>query len=101
MAHADATIEELFTILDAKAETDTNNDLDMSTISSPTGVFRIPLNKSFSLIRFVNVIIQGTGGGWTWKLIDRDAALGPKIEVYDNTNTLADATVDTEVKGVV
>ncbi|MGD9850099.1 MAG: host specificity factor TipJ family phage tail protein [Nitrospirales bacterium] len=100
-AHADARLDDVFIILDAKAETDTNNDLDTSTISSPAGTFRIPLNKNFSLIRFVNVILQNVGPGWTWELIDRNAALGPLIKIYDNTGTLADAVVDTDVKGVV
>ena len=100
-AHAAATIEDMFMILDAKAESDINNDLDTSTISSPAGTFRIPLNKSFSLITLVNVILQNVGAGWTWELIDRNAASGPLIKIYDNTGTLADATVDTFVSGIV
>ena len=100
-AHASARLEDVNIILDAKSETEFVNDLDTSTISSPAGDFRVPLTKNFSLIRFVNVILQNVGAGWTWEVLDRNAALGPRIKIYNGSGTLADATVDVEVKGVV
>ncbi len=76
------------------------NDKDTSTISSPTGVFRLPISKSYATITQVTLAIQGTGGGWTWKLIDKDPALGPKIELYNGSGVLADAVIDAVVRGI-
>ncbi len=100
MTHENPRLDEVFIILEAKTETEFINDLDTSLISDPAGTFRIPLNKSFAMIRMVNITIQNVGPGWSWEQIDRDPDLGPSIKLYNGSGTLADALIDVEIRGI-
>lgn len=76
------------------------SDIDTSTLTTTTGVFRAPLTKTFGIITSVQMALQNVGPGWTWEVIDKDVNLGPRLKIYDNTGTLANATVDILVRGL-
>ena len=71
------------------------------------GHFRIaPSSEMSTIIRAGIVALQNVGAGYSWELISKEAGafgspgqLAAEFKVYDNTNTLADATVDVEIKG--
>jgi hypothetical protein len=65
-----------------------------------TGDVRIPLTETFAVVRRVDVTLQNVGAGWSWELIDKDTAVGPRIKIYNASNTLADATIDVTVRGL-
>ena len=94
------SITGLFINLSADVIDESINDLDTSTISSPAGTFRLPIAKTYTTITQIQIALQGVGGGWSWVVIDKDAALGPLIKIYNATPALADATIDVYVKGV-
>lgn len=76
-------------------------DLDTSAIGNGTsGDRRLPLAKSYSVISRVGVALQNTGPGWSWEIVDKDAAQGPRIRIYDATDTLSDAVIDAEIRGL-
>ncbi len=54
----------------------------------------------FQLIRTVGVGFNGVGDGWTWDLVDKDAATGPRVRLYNNQGVLADATIDVTIRGI-
>ena len=38
--------------------------------------------------------------GWSWELIDKNTAIGPRIKIYNASNALADANIDATVRGL-
>lgn len=91
------------------------NDLDISTLAACTpspgcatsgfriavGDIRVPITKSFTVITQVQVALQNVGGGWSWEIVDKDTAVGPRIRIYNATPALADPpALDILVKGV-
>lgn len=92
------------TILSASPISEDFEDLDISTLTGSyrigTGDIRIPLTKTFAVVRRVDVTLQNVGAGWSWELIDKDTAVGPRIKIYNASNTLADATIDVTVRGL-
>lgn len=79
------------------------NDLLTSTLSGSyrigTGDIRLPIAKTYQLITQVQVTLQNVGAGWSWELIDKDNAVGPRIKIYNASNTLADASIDAFIRG--
>lgn len=92
------------TILSASPISEDFEDLTTSALTGSyrigTGDIRIPLTKTFAVVRRVDVTLQNVGAGWSWELIDKDTAVGPRIKIYNASNTLADATIDVTVRGL-
>ncbi|MDP3134979.1 MAG: hypothetical protein Q8N17_01425, partial [Burkholderiaceae bacterium] len=97
-------MRDVATILSAAPVSQDNEDLDTSTLTGAnrigTGDVRIPLTKTFAAIRKVDVTLQNVGAGWSWELIDKDTTTGPRIKIYNASNTLADAVIDVTVRGL-
>jgi len=93
-------ITNMQTILSADTIEEEIIDFDTSTISSPAGDFRLPITKGFTLITTVQLALQNVGGGWSWEVIDKNPSTGPRIKIYNNTPSLADATIDAVIKGL-
>lgn len=87
-------------MFDADTVYETIQDLHTATITGTPGDFRLPLTQNFVKIFSVNIALQNVGAGWTWEIIDKDAALGPHIRIYNSSNIPANATIDAEIKGV-
>jgi len=64
------------------------------------GNVRLPITKPFTVIKSVKVTLQNVGGGWSWELIDKNTSVGPQIKIYNNTPSLADATIDADIQGL-
>lgn len=71
------------------------------------GHFRVAVSSQMSnIIRAGIVALQNVGAGYSWELVSKTAAafgspgqLAAEFKIYDSSNTLADATVDVEIKG--
>ncbi len=74
-------------------------DYDTALDSSPAGTLTIPITQTFSIIQTIDVTLQNVGAGWSWEITDKLAS-APKIKIYDETDTLADATVDITIRGL-
>lgn len=80
-------------------------DLDTSTVPGSrrygVGDFRLPIAAGqFSVVRSISIGFNGTGAGWTWEFVDKDAVNGPRIRLYDSTDALADTTIDAVIRGL-
>jgi hypothetical protein len=79
-------------------------DLNTLALAGPyrlaVGDIRLPISNHYEAIKQVSVTLQNTGGGWSWELIDKDIATGPRIKIYNAAQTLSDATVDAYIKGI-
>lgn len=78
------------------------NDLVLSTLGANylgTGDCRVPLANTYGLITRVQAVVQdGTGGAWTWHLVDK-ATTGPRVQ-FRRDGTLANPQfVDFYVEG--
>lgn len=97
-------LKEATTILSAAPVSQDTEDLDTSTLAGAyrigTGDVRIPLTATFAAIRKVDVTLQNVGPGWSWELIDKDTAVGPRLKIYNASNAAADATIDVTVRGL-
>lgn len=98
-------LQSVVTILSAKITTAGVEDLNTSTLTGAyrigVGDIRLPLGTAFATILRINSIaLQNVAAGWSWVLIDKDTSVGPRIKIYDQTNTLADAVIDAAVDGI-
>jgi len=82
-----------------KSETVTN--LTSATVSTrtSTGVFTVPLMKTYNLITSVQVIFVGNYPGYTFNVVNKSVS-GPLINLFNGSNVLADAVVDVIVTGL-
>ncbi len=79
---------------------ETLNDLPMTGLVG--GVYTIPVTKTYHKIAQVNAALQGTGPGWTWEIVNRNAT-GPQIKIYDNGAAATDnaaVLIDAYIKGI-
>lgn len=91
-------------ILDAEVISEDLNDRDTSTFTGPyriaVGDIRLPITKEYGAIRKVDIALQNVGPGWSWEVIDKDNTVGPRIRIYNGSDTLADAVIDATIRGV-
>jgi hypothetical protein len=66
-----------------------------------TGQTRVPIAQTYSQITIVSVIIQDDGVNTPigYRILDKDVALGPLIELYDATGAGSDGLVDVIIRG--
>ena len=83
------------------------NDLDMTDATFQAsahylavGDIRLPITKTYSVISGVSITLQSVGPGYSWELIDKNVTLGPRVKIYDETDTLKDVTIDGFVRGL-
>ena len=90
-------VREFSAILDAPDITEDIQDLEVP----PEGTIRVPLAKTYSVIKIVNVIIQddGTNTAIGYRVLDKDVALGPEILLLDELNLPTGALVDVQIVG--
>lgn len=95
-----ASLSAMLIILSATAITEDIEDLDTSTLTPEAGGgVRLPLAKSYSVIKSVQLALQSVGAGYSWELIDKSTS-GPHVKIYDNTGTLAYPVIDAAIKGI-
>jgi hypothetical protein len=94
-------------VLTLRAETRTHAIDNLNTLAIAAGArvgvgdVRLPLPAGvFSVIQSVMVSFNGTGAGWTYEIVDKDASLGPRVRLYNAAGQLADATIDALVRGL-
>lgn len=96
-------VQSMTILLDGKKEVEDIIDLDTSTLTGNyrigVGDIRLPLQTAFTNIKTVQIALQNVGAGWSWEVVDKQPTYGARIRIYDNTGTLADATIDATVKG--
>lgn len=97
-------LRELSTILSAAPINEDVEDLNTATITGVrrigVGDIRLPLAKSYAVIKRVDVTLQNVGAGWSWELIDKNITNGPRIKIYNASNVLADAIIDATTRGL-
>lgn len=61
---------------------------------------RLPITKTYRAIKVVNLTVQTDGsGGISARIIDKNATLGPDIEVLNAVGTAVDGLVDAYIQG--
>jgi len=89
-------IRTLSAIVDVADIEETLND-----VTIPATAFRITPTKQYSTIKTVSVIIQNDGSSTAVfpRVIDKDALLGPEIELLDINGAVTSGLVDVVIKG--
>lgn len=89
-------IRELTAVIDVEDIEETLQD-----VIAPASAFRLNLAKTYSTIKTVSVIIQNDGSSTavTYRVKDKDVALGPEIELLDASGTITSGTIDVIIKG--
>lgn len=89
--------------LSGSSQTEEVNDLVTSSLTGSyrigVGDIRLPHNKTFATITQVSVALQNVGAGWSYEVIDKTSTYGPRVKIYNASNTLADATIDAYIRG--
>lgn len=97
-------VRALTLILDATIASEDINDLDTSTLTGSyrigVGDIRLPVTKSYGVIRKIDLALQNVGPHWTWDVIDKNVSPGPRVKIYNASGALADAVIDATVRGV-
>lgn len=102
-------LSQLTILLDGETVEIDFEDIDLSTYSEVwfnkvgTGHFQISSDE-VSIISTARIsALQNVGPGWTWELISKTATVNgnqaAEFKIYDDSDTLADATVDITLKG--
>lgn len=123
VAGAAPAITSMQTIIDAPSVTDTMNDVNTATQPTTSWFFRAgagdiyvqPRNNIGALSMAMIAALQNVGGAWTWELISKSAtapagwtgsATPPRagipiaqLRIRNAAGTLADATVDIQLRG--
>lgn len=90
--------------LSAEPIKETIEALDTSTLTGAydlgVGDIRLPIAKSYSLIKSVNVTVHSPAAGYTVELVDLDTTTGPNIKIRDAAQALKDATITAVIEGV-
>lgn len=98
------TINDLAILLSAAVKDETVEDRNTASLTGVyrigVGDIRIPITKTYAIIRHVSVTLQNVGAGWSWELIDKSTSPGPRIKIYNASNVLADAMCDFYVRGL-
>lgn len=104
LVHAFPKFKTMRIILSATPISEIIEDLATSSLTGGydlgVGNVRLPITKSYTQIKKVDVTLQGVGAGWSWELIDKNTSPGPQIKIYNSSNNLADATIDATITGV-
>lgn len=88
-------INELQAIFDVPDILETLGDIAIS--SSGT---RLPITKTYNSIKSCNVTLQaGSTSAYTLEVLDKDATLGPLVQVYDASRTPVSGVVDAVIQG--
>lgn len=106
-------IETMTTILDGEVKVEEFSDINTLTQTASwyqriaAGHFRVgSRDGEIAAITLARITaLQNVGAGWTWTLINKTSTVGgypaAEFKIYNGSGTLADATVDVELKGVV
>jgi hypothetical protein len=104
MSYPISVIRSISVQVTAPIESDYINDQDISTYTGSyrigTGDIRVMLPRTYGSILRVNVVIQDSSAGqWTWQLLDKTVAVGPRVQ-FKLDGTLDDpALVDFFIEG--
>lgn len=109
---ADTTpvLSSLTTIISSSSYTDTYEDVNTATetaswfSSVAAGHFKIGSRGQLAAISTARILaLQNVGAGWSWELISKTQTVNgepaAEFKVYNSSNTLANATVDVELRG--
>lgn len=99
------TITRLLVLM--RAPTITFEIQDVATAALPptsiigVGDVRLPIEPGrFMLIRHIALTFNGMGPGWSWELVDKDTAVGPRVRMYNAAGVLSHTTVDAVIRGL-
>lgn len=99
---ADPLLSQLSIVLDGRVVEEALEDLNTATLDGANrigvGDIRLPLTETFGLVRSVQLALQNVGAGWSWEVVDKSTA-GPRVRIYDSTNSPADAVIDALIRG--
>ena len=91
-------------IMSANPVTEIIQDLNTASLGGAyrlaVGDIRLPITKTYTLIKKVDITLQSVGAGWSVESIDKDKTVGPRIKIYNASNALADAVIDATVTGL-
>lgn len=97
-------ISQFFIIFDAAFVSESISDLDTSTLTGDNriavGDIRLPILKTYGIIKIVQIALQSVGAGWTWEVVDKNATIGARIRIYNSSGVLSDAVIDAQISGV-
>jgi hypothetical protein len=105
----DAEIFSFSILIDGQSKVEEFNDVNTATETATwfesvvAGHFKIGSRGELAAITQARLTLQSTGPGWSWELLSKaatvDSEVAAEFKVYDETDTLADAVVDIELRG--
>jgi predicted phage tail protein len=72
---------------------------DLFDVVVPAGGLRLPIRKSYNVIKNVQLTLQGGSTGVSTRIIDRDNVSGPLVEVINATPVPVDGRVNAHIRG--
>lgn len=89
--------------LSGNSLTEEVNDLDTAILTGDfrlgVGDIRIPFGSPFLVISQIQITLQNVGPGWSYEIVDKDVATGPRLKIYNADLEPADAVIDCFIRG--
>lgn len=107
---APPTINSMLVLLLGESRQQAYDDINITTEANAwftkiaTGHFKVTVaTLDANIITQASITaLQNVGAGWTWEIISKANTIGSstaaEFKIYDNTNTLADAVIDLQLK---
>lgn len=87
-------ISEITAVLDVPDITE-----NLAAVAIGSGGTRLPITKTYHAIKTVALTVHSGGTGTSARIVDKDAALGPLIQVINTSGTAVAGTVDAQIQG--
>lgn len=71
----------------------------LSAVSIASGGTRLPITRTYNSIKTVVLTVHSGGTGASARIVDKDAALGPLVQVINTSGTAVAGTVDAQIQG--
>ena len=71
----------------------------LSAVAIASGGTRLPITKTYHGIKTVALTVHSGGSGTSARIVDKDAALGPLIQVINISGSAVAGTVDAQIQG--
>jgi hypothetical protein len=71
----------------------------LAAVAVGSGGTRLPITRSYHAIKTVHLTVHSAGSGVAARIVDKDEALGPLVQILDVSGAAVAGTLDADIQG--